>query len=751
VDTFAWSAQQLARYLAAVSSFGDETAAVRGAIELAAEAFEAEAGAVLEGEVVRGSVGFPSGRIPLPAIGEALARREPLEVPGAGPCHVLAVPVPGDEGVMMLARTDPPFDREEGSLLRSMATVLSLTLGNQRTMTSLRERQVLLERMSSIQRAISLRSPLQEVFDAVTSGTAEQLRDPIVGLYLIDPADPDWLLCRSVRGDSVASLLRGSRLRVGRGVTGRAFSEDRLVVVEGYAGHPDADRRAERAGLQATMAAPVRDGSRVVGCLVVGSLHQDRAYGLAEREVLQAFAELASLAVADAGMVDALRRAVGDATHRATHDPLTGLANRTRFLDRLGHTLAQRRPAGSTPAVLYVDIDDFKAINDRFGHAVGDLVLAETARRLSDSVRAGDTVARLGGDEFAVLLEQATGLTETTAAAERILLALRAPLRLGGVEVYCNASVGVAVQGDNDWSADELLRNADVAMYRAKNSGKDCTVVFESAMYEALLDRLDLETDLRQLVHADAVEVFFQPIVRLSDQEVLGVEALARWAHPRRGYVPPETFIPLAEATGLISALGRQILVRACEWAGAWRKAKPASNLYVSVNLSAAQLQDPELPELVQETLRSCSLPPGSLVLEITESVLMQDTALTSSRLRQLKDLGVRLALDDFGTGYSSLSYLRRFPVDVLKIDRSFVSSLRVGDDLRRLTEAIIALGAALGLECLAEGIEHVEELDLLRHLGCELGQGSYFAWPMPAALLEGYMRNTVLPSSVAP
>jgi EAL domain-containing protein (putative c-di-GMP-specific phosphodiesterase class I) len=315
--------------------------------------------------------------------------------------------------------------------------------------------------------------------------------------------------------------------------------------------------------------------------------------------------------------------------------------------------------------------------------------------------------------------------------------------------VYCNASVGVAAQADSSWSADELLRNADVAMYRAKNSGKDCAVVFESAMYEALLDRLDLETDLRQLVQADAVEVFFQPIVRLSDQEVLGVEALARWAHPRRGYVPPETFIPLAEATGLISVLGRQILVRACQWAGDWRQAKPDSRLFVSVNLSAAQLQDPELPDLVRETLQASALPPSALVLEITESVLMQDTALTVSRLRQLKDLGVRLALDDFGTGYSSLSYLRRFPVDVLKIDRSFVSSLRVGDDLRRLTEAIIALGAALGLECLAEGIEHVEELDLLRQLGCELGQGSYFAWPMPPALLEGYMRSAVLARSL--
>jgi diguanylate cyclase (GGDEF)-like protein len=689
-------------------------------------------------------VGFPAGRVPAGAIRAAVRSGGLLEGPGAGACHSLAVTVPSrdEDCVMVLARSDQPFDREESSLLRAMATVLALTLGNLRTMTSLRERQVLLERFSSIQRAISLRAPLQEVFDAVTAGAAEQLGDPIVGLYLVDPADPQALECRSVHGDPKGRLLRGSRLLVGRGVTGRAVAEDRLVVVEQYPGHPDADPRAERTGLRATMAAPVRDGSRVVGSLVVGSLLDERNYAPAEREVLQAFAELASLAVADARMVDALRRAVGDATHRSLHDPLTGLANRTRLLDRLSHTLAQRRVPGSDVAVVYVDIDDFKTINDRFGHGVGDLVLVEAARRITDAVRAGDTEARLGGDEFAVLLEQAAGVAEATAAAERMLAALRTPLRLGGVEVYCNASVGVAALDGNSWSADELLRNADVAMYRAKNVGKGCAVVFESAMYEELLDRLDLETDLRQLVQSGGIDVFFQPIVRLADEEVLGVEALARWAHPTRGFVPPETFIPLAETTGLILALGRQILVRSCAWAGQWRQEHPESSLFVSVNLSAAQLQDPELPDLVRETLAASGLGPGSLVLEITESVLMQDTALTMGQLRKLKELGVRLALDDFGTGYSSLSYLRRFPVDILKIDRTFVSALLVGDDLRRLTEAILALGGALGLQCLAEGIEHVEELELLRELGCEQGQGSYFARPMPAALLEGYMRG---------
>ncbi|HLX87136.1 MAG TPA: EAL domain-containing protein, partial [Acidimicrobiales bacterium] len=502
-------------------------------------------------------------------------------------------------------------------------------------------------------------------------------------------------------------------------------------------------------GVEATMAAPVHDGAEVIGCLVVGSTTPRRTYSQAEQDLLLAFAEHASLAVTDARTVEALHQAVGDATHRSLHDPLTGAANRTRFLDRLGHALSQRRAPGTTVAVLYVDVDDFKAVNDRFGHVVGDQLLIETARRLQTAVRMGDTVARLGGDEFAVLIEHAAGAPEASAAAGRVLELLRHPFRFGATSVATSASVGVAMLETESCSAEDLLRNADVAMYRAKNSGKDRAVVFESAMYEAILERLGLETELRRAVRNNGIEVFFQPIVRLRDQRVLGVEALARWAHPERGYVAPDTFIPLAEDTGLITELGEQVLVRACSWAGRWHREHPGSALFVSVNLSARQLQDPSLPAVVDRALVDSGLDPEALVLEVTERALMDDEDLSATRVRQIRALGVALALDDFGTGYSSLSSLQRFPVDVLKIDRPFVQALGAGEDPQRLVEAVVALSDAMGLQCLAEGIELEEELAALRQLGCDLAQGRYFAGAMPAPALARYL-DSRLPDSAA-
>ena len=742
MDTLAWSAQQLAEYLAAVSAYDDGAAAMHGAVELAAEALEAEVAALVRDGAVVTSVGFPVGRTPVEALVAASMSGAMIEVPGAGSCHLLRVPVELTDGdcTLVLARSGSGFSREEVSLLRAMNRVLSLTLGNIETLASLRERQRLLEKLSKIQRSISLRAPLPDVFGAITAGAAELLGDDMVTLYLVDPGDTASLVAASMIGMPSTLTLEHARMRVGHGVTGLAVAEDRLVVVEGYGNDPVADARAVRVGVEATMAAPVHDHGDVIGALVVASLRVGRLYSEAERDLLLAFAEHASLAVTDAKTVEELHEAVGAATYRALHDSLTGLANRTRFLDRLSHAVSIRRPPATVLSVLYVDVDDFKIVNDRFGHGTGDLLLVEVADRLNGAVRVGDTVARLGGDEFAVLLETASGLADVSAVSRRILHSFSAPFVLGDVEVGSGASIGVAVQDAGNWSADELLRNADVAMYRAKNAGKGCVVVFESAMYEALLDRLDLESDLRQVVEAGRIEVFFQPIVALEGDRVVGVEALARWSHPERGDVPPSTFIALAEETGLIIELGRQVLAHACRWAGAWRRSHPDADLFVSVNLSTSQLQDPGLLGSVRRALAQGGIPPAALVMEITESVLMQDTDLTMLRLQQLKDIGVRLALDDFGTGYSSLSYLRRFPVDMLKIDRSFVSALHAGDEVQRLTEAIIALGTALGLECLGEGVEHEDEAVALRGIGCSLAQGNYFAGAMDQAKLEEFL-----------
>lgn len=745
-----WSAQQLTEFLASVTRDTDEVGVLRGAVERASEAFEAEAAAIVLKDVVAASVGYPIDRTPHESLFAAAARlQDTLDVPGVGTCYVIAVPleVGEDHATLVLARSESGFSREEVSLLRAMTRALSLMLDNIRALSSLRERQQVMERLSYIEHLISRRAPLQDVLDAVTRGTAEVLGDDIVVLYFLDDADGEALRAASIFG--VSSRLSPDRItgRVGRGALGRSVAEDRLVAVDDYPEFPNAVGLAIRSGVRATIAAPVHEHGQVIGSLLVASRTLNRSYSAAEREVLQSFAEHASLAVTDARTVEALHEAVGDALHKALHDPLTGLANRARFLDRLDHALAIRRRPGAELAVLYVDIDDFKLVNDRFGHAAGDRMLVEVAERLAGCVRRGDTVSRLGGDEFAVLLEQTSGQADAQQSAGRVLDALSREFTVAHADLSISASIGIAVASPGD-SPDEVLRNADVAMYRAKGAGKGCAVTFETGMYESLLDKIELEADLRRAVESEDIEVYFQPIVDLENERVVGVEALARWRHPTRGVVPPAIFIPLAEESGVINELGRQVLSRACSYIGGWQQRHPeAPPLSVSVNVSARQLQRPGLVEEVARALAAGGLDPGSLVLEITESVLMQDTEGTLARLEDLKGLGVRLALDDFGTGYSSLSYLRRFPVDLLKIDQSFVSALCARDEVRLIIEAIITLADALGLQSVAEGVEELDELAALRTAGCRLGQGFHFAKPMSAEALEQFLTGSLAES----
>ena len=340
--------------------------------------------------------------------------------------------------------------------------------------------ELLLRRLSAIQRAIALRLPIANVFEAITTAAAEVLDDPVASIYLLEASQPGTLAASSVHGGERLPLLEKSRLRLGQGAAGRSMAQGRLTVMEDGAARPDADADAERFGMTATMAAPIRDNHEVIGCLMVGSLSDGRTYRPAERELLLTLAGLASLAVTVARTVDELHEALGSATHLAQHDSLTGLANRTRFIDRLSHALAQRHQAGPMVAVLYLDLDDFKAVNDRFGHGAGDKVLVEVAERLGAVVRGGDTVARLGGDEFAVLLEHTAGVPEAASVAQRVLLCLSTPVRVEGIEVAAGASVGLAVEDDGGDSAEQLLHKADAAMYRAKHAGKGCIKVFSN-------------------------------------------------------------------------------------------------------------------------------------------------------------------------------------------------------------------------------------------------------------------------------
>jgi diguanylate cyclase (GGDEF)-like protein/PAS domain S-box-containing protein len=415
--------------------------------------------------------------------------------------------------------------------------------------------------------------------------------------------------------------------------------------------------------------------------------------------------------------------------HQAFHDSLTKLANRALFLDRVQHALRRSDRADSPTSVLFVDVDDFKTINDSLGHPAGDQVLIELAARVRSCLRPEDTVARLGGDEFAVLLEDSDA-SDAVAAASRILAVASTEMNIQRHPIVIQASIGVAVsQGSG--SAEELLRDADVAMYAAKALGKGQYVVFEPEMHQAALARIELRADLQRAIEAGELFLHYQPIVSLEKMRISGVEALVRWQHPRRGVLAPGAFIPLAEETGLIDPLGRWVLVEACRQAKVW--AKERRGLTVSVNLSARQLQRPDFVDDVAELLRDTKLDPSLLVLEITESVLMRDAEESVERLRSLNDLGVRLAIDDFGTGYSSLSYLKRFPVDILKIDRSFVEGLARGAEESALARAIVQIGRSLRLRTVAEGIEDADQLARLRDIGCDFGQGYFLATPVPA------------------
>ncbi len=433
-------------------------------------------------------------------------------------------------------------------------------------------------------------------------------------------------------------------------------------------------------------------------------------------------------------------------THQALHDPLTGLANRALFRDRVEHALVRSRRLRRSVAVMFLDLDNFKTINDSLGHTEGDDLLTTVAERLQNCLRTDDTAARLGGDEFAVLLEESVRIKEAVRVAKRILAAFDKPVWLKGKEAFVSLSIGIAVSASEEEStdnADILLRNADAAMYMAKSRGKGRYEVFEPSMYEAALSRLELEADLRHAVEREELELRYQPIVNFKTGRIVGTEALIRWHHPERGLILPDKFIPLAEETGLISAIGTWVLERACQQCYLWHKMFPqCAPLSMTVNLSGRQLQQAGLADIIAEALRKSGLAPPRLVLEITESVMMQDTEATLGKLRELKALGVRLAMDDFGTGYSSLSYLQRFPIDMLKIDRSFIDVINNGSEESALVQAIITLGQTLRLQIVAEGIEVYEQMEALQGLGCEIGQGYHFARPLTADEIAALLQD---------
>ncbi|MFL5847156.1 MAG: putative bifunctional diguanylate cyclase/phosphodiesterase [Solirubrobacteraceae bacterium] len=725
--TSTWSTQQLTEFVVTVSDAASEEDALREGVVRAAEALDADAAAIVRDGRVVASQGWPEGELPEAALVAAAAAGDgEVDLPGLGPVASIVTEL-GDEAsarLLLCRAAAPRLQPVEAGLLRGMARTLALSLRTLRSVEVLRERQQLLEGLSGIQRAISRRAPLNDVLEMVVDLTYELLGDELPALFLRDPDDPGTLLLEACRGLDEETVAAIRRRRVGEGVAGRSVSEDRLVVVEDYASTAGSGtiQLFRDNALQAAMAAPVHENGEAVGSLLVSSWKPGRHYDADAQELLTTIAQHVSLALTDA-------KTVGAMVHQALHDALTGLPNRALFLDRLEHALARAVRGGSEVAVLFLDLDRFKTVNDSLGHAAGDELLCVVARRISGCMRAADTAARLGGDEFAVLLEDLVSTREAVRVAERIISALEEPIEVAGREVFVGASIGVAT---GSYGAEDLLRHADVAMYRAKAQGKGRYAMFEEGMQAEVIDRLELEADLQRAIDRGELEVFYQPIIALASGEMAGHEALVRWRHPTRGLLSPGGFIPVAEETGLVVPIGRFVLREACRQAAEWA-ATTGTDLSMNVNLSGRQLEDPALLDDVTAILRETGLPAARLVLEITETVLMHDTETTIERLRALRALGVRLAVDDFGTGYSSLRYLNRFPLDVLKMAKPFVDGLGSQEEDPALARAIIDLGANLGLTIIAEGIERSAQLVQLRRLGCPMGQGYWFARPMPA------------------
>jgi diguanylate cyclase (GGDEF)-like protein len=431
--------------------------------------------------------------------------------------------------------------------------------------------------------------------------------------------------------------------------------------------------------------------------------------------------------------------------HDAFHDPLTGLPNRALFADHVKLTIARaKRAPGRHFAILFCDLDRFKVINDSLGHMVGDQLLAEVARRLEKCLREGDTVARVGGDEFTILLEDLDNEAEAEDVANRIQQEVSAPILLDGREVYTTMSIGLVTGNGDSRDPEDLLRDADTAMYRAKSLGKARHVIFDHTMHASAINLLQIETDLRKALDKSQFFLQYQPIVSLDDFRVCGFEALIRWHHPERGLISPLDFIPIAEDTGQIIAIGEWALNEACRQMHRWETAYPvAAPLFISVNLSCKQFNHPLLIEQVADVIKRTRISPRRLKLEITESAVMDNIDSATSMLRQLRDIGVQLAIDDFGTGYSSLSYLHKFPIDTLKIDRSFVTRMAENPENIEIVRTIILLAQVLGMDVIAEGVETKEQLKLLRDLKCEYGQGYYFSRPATAPDVEKIIIET--------
>lgn len=746
MDDAGWRTQQLVEFVDALADIDDRDATISAAVELAAEATESEGGAILAGDDIVAMVCHGTDHASEEGVRAVIGGETALlRIPGVGECHAISFPIEGDYlDHLLLARYGRTYTEEEANFLRGIARVLTLTLRtirtmgaereqrleserrgaeNERLVESLRERHLLFERLSRIQSSIVARLAIDDVLEAIVEGAYELLADETVGLRLIDRDDTGSMVMVASHGLPPELLERVRFSRVGEGAGGQAILREELVVIDGYAQDDDAIPQFASFGVKSAMAAPVRESGRVVGSLTVAREKEGHSYTEAERDILVAFAKHASIALTDA-------RTVQDAIDQALQDPLTKLPNRSLLADRLDQALSRAERRGTEAAILFCDLDQFKNVNDSLGHAAGDELLVAVGRRLLGCVGPEDTAARFGGDEFAVLVDD-TSRTDVERLAESILRALEEPFAVRGMEVFLSGSIGIALGANR---ADDLLRDADLAMYEAKRRGSGHET-FRPEMHASVVERLAIEAELKRAILAKQLDVHYQPIVELESRRIAGVEALIRWNHPARGPLAPADFIPIAEQTGAIIALGRFVLDHAARTASRWQREHPGkADITVSVNVSLIQLEQGGIADAVRDVLSNSGLKPGTLTLELTETAFGSDARKMAELLQELSDLDVELAVDDFGTGFSSLQHLQLFPIDQLKIPKPFVDGLGKPGDDSALAKAILDIGESLGLRVVAEGIEEPEQLERLRELGCRYGQGYLLGRPGDAA-----------------
>ena len=609
--------------------------------------------------------------------------------------------------------------------------------------------------LSEFARTLVTDFPIQGILDHLVKRIVDILPISAAGVTLISPgAQPRYVAA----SDESALRFEELQTELGEGPCLAAYETGEAVSVPDLrndAGFPNFAPRALEAGLMAVFTFPLRNGNERLGALDLyrstpGPLKPDTM------DAAQTLADVAAAYLLNAQARDALRDSSERSRESAVHDALTGLPNRTLLLERLDHAVQRGRRSGKMAAVLFADLDRFKLVNDLYGHAVGDQLLVAVAERLTAVTRPGDTLARMSGDEFVILCEDLDEAAQADVIAARIGDAVREPIVLGGVEMDVTLSVGIAFSGPGDQLSEQLLHDADTAMYQAKRKGGARHQIVDLREQHVAAQRANLERELHGARARGELRTEYQPIVDTADGRITGVEALLRWDHPSRGLVMPTVLVPLAERSGLITEIGQWVLERACPDHQRWQNGSMTDSLTMSVNVSAHQLMSPGYAATVASALARTQTDPELVTLEVTESVFVQDSQRAIVVLSELKRLGVTLALDDFGTGYSSLNYLRHFPIDIVKIDQGFIADLHNDQANHAIVVAVVALAHMLGMTVVAEGVETIEQYRELAALGCDSCQGYYFARPMPAEEFDSLLhrgahgRMTHLPALAA-